>query len=97
SLVYRLLGKPWAVIMSGAALTLVATWFLLQLGTELLAPSDPSQFDMRVVGQAGQRVESTAETVAIIEDILATAAGDDLEAVLSDTGRLEDDNRIIRE
>jgi HAE1 family hydrophobic/amphiphilic exporter-1 len=97
SVVYTLLGRPWTVIACGVSLTAVSAWLLLQLGSELLAPSDPSQFDLRVVGSAGQRVESTAETIAIIEDILATAAGDDLVAVLSEIGRLEDDNRVIRE
>lgn len=97
ALVFHLLGRPWTVIAGSLSLTVVAVYLLMQLGSELLAPADPSQFDVRVVGPAGQRVESTAETVAIIEEVIATAAGDDLEAVLSEIGRLEDDNRVIRE
>ncbi|HEX5047472.1 MAG TPA: efflux RND transporter permease subunit, partial [Gammaproteobacteria bacterium] len=66
-------------------------------GSELLPPADPRQFSLRVVTPPGQRVESTAETVAVIESILREAAGDDLEAVLSEVGRLPNDDRLIRE
>lgn len=96
-LVTRLLKRPLTVIGITAAINAVAIWFLVQLGSELLAPSDPSQFDLRVVASAGQRVEATADTVAIIEDALRAAAGADLQAVMAEVGRLEDDNRVIRE
>ncbi len=96
-LVTKMLRRPWTWIGLSFAVNAVATVFLLNLGSELLAPSDPSQFDVRVVGTAGQRVESTAESVAIIEEIITAAAGEDLEAMLSEVGRLEDDNRVIRE
>lgn len=95
--VHALLGRPWLLIVSTFTLAGVSLWLLLQLGTELLAPSDPGQFDIRVVGQPGQRVESTAESVAIVEAVLETAAGGGLVAILSDIGRQEDDNRVIRE
>jgi HAE1 family hydrophobic/amphiphilic exporter-1 len=42
-------------------------------------------------------VESTAETVAVIESIIAGVAGSDLEATLSEVGRLPNDDRLIRE
>ncbi len=75
----------------------VATNSLWRLGSELLPPADPRQFSVRVVGPPGQKVESTAETVAVVETILAEAAGDDLRATLAEVGRLPDDDRLIRE
>jgi hydrophobic/amphiphilic exporter-1 (mainly G- bacteria), HAE1 family len=95
--VYRILAKPWTVLGVTAVLTVVAVLSLLRLGSELLPPADPRQFSMRVVTPPGQKVESTAETVAVIESILAEAAGDDLEAMLSEVGRLPNDDRLIRE
>ena len=95
--VYGILGKPWMWLGGTAVLMVVAVFSLLQLGSELLPPADPRQFSMRVVTPPGQKVESTAETVAVIESILAEAAGDDLEAMLSEVGRLPNDDRLIRE
>ncbi len=95
--VYRLLGRPWSVLGATALLTVVAIFALMRLGSELLPPADPRQFSMRVVTPPGQRVEATTETVAVIESILAEAAGDDLEATLSEVGRLPNDDRLIRE
>src|SRR5690606_3656725 len=80
-----------------AVLTAVAVAALLRLGTELLPPADPRQFNVRVLTPPGQRVESTAETVGVIEGILAAAAGEHLEAMLSEVGRLPNDDRVIRE
>jgi HAE1 family hydrophobic/amphiphilic exporter-1 len=96
-MVLRLLQMPGTIITGSFIVNAIATWFLLGLGSELIAPSDPSQFDVRVVASAGQRVEATAETVATIEGVIGAAAGADLEAVMSEVGRLEDDNRVIRE
>jgi hydrophobic/amphiphilic exporter-1 (mainly G- bacteria), HAE1 family len=95
--VYRILGKPWTVLAGTAVLTVVAVFSLVRLGSELLPPADPRQFSMRVVAPPGQKVESTAETVSVIESILAEVAGDDLEATLSEVGRLPNDDRLIRE
>jgi HAE1 family hydrophobic/amphiphilic exporter-1 len=95
--VYRLLEKPWTVLGGTTALVVLAVLALARLGTELLPPADPRQFSMRVVTPPGQKVESTAETVAVIETILAEAAGEDLEAMLAEVGRLPNDDRLIRE
>jgi HAE1 family hydrophobic/amphiphilic exporter-1 len=95
--VYGILGKPWTWLGGTAVLVAVAVFALLRLGSELLPPADPRQFSVRVVTPPGQKVESTAETVAVIEAILAEAAGDDLEAMLSEVGRLPNDDRLIRE
>jgi HAE1 family hydrophobic/amphiphilic exporter-1 len=78
-------------------LAVAAAVSLWSLGTELLPPADPRQFSLRVVGPPGQKVESTAATVAVIEEILAAAAGEDLEAILAEVGRLPNDDRLIRE
>ncbi|HJR71371.1 MAG TPA: efflux RND transporter permease subunit, partial [Gammaproteobacteria bacterium] len=95
--VYGILGQPWTWLGGAAVLVVVAVFSLLELGSELLPPADPRQFSMRVVTPPGQKVESTAETVAVIESVLAEAAGDDLEAMLSEVGRLPNDDRLIRE
>jgi multidrug efflux pump len=73
-----------------------AAWLLSGLGTELLPPSDPRQFSVRIVGPPGQRVEATARVSAAVEEILREAAGDDLRAVLSEVGRVPEDDRFIR-
>ena len=96
-LVFRLTGRPWTVVFVAAALSAVAVASLWRLGSELLPPADPRQFSVRIVGPPGQRVESTVETVAVIEQILAEAAGEDLRATLSEVGRLPNDDRLIRE
>lgn len=95
--VYRLLAKPWTVLAGTSALVVLSVFALLRLGSELLPPADPRQFSMRVVTPPGQKVEATAETVAVIESILAEAAGEDLEAMLAEVGRLPNDDRLIRE
>lgn len=95
--VYWLTGRPWTVIVASAMLAAVATTSLWRLGSELLPPADPRQFSLRIVAPPGQRVESTTETVAVIESILAEAAGGELQATLSEVGRLPNDDRLIRE
>jgi hydrophobic/amphiphilic exporter-1 (mainly G- bacteria), HAE1 family len=52
---------------------------------------------VRVVGPPGQRVESTGESVAVIESVLRQEAGPDLRAMLSEVGRLPNDDHLIRE
>jgi hydrophobic/amphiphilic exporter-1 (mainly G- bacteria), HAE1 family len=96
-LVYRLTGRPWPVVLVSAGLVVVAIAALLRLGTELLPPADPRQFSARIVGPPGQRVESTVESIGVIEAALRDAAGADLRAVLSEIGRLPNDDRLIRE
>lgn len=97
ALVYRLLGTPWTVLLISLVLTVTACFYLNRLGTELLPPADPRQFSLRIVGPPGEKVESTAETISVIESILAEAAGDGLRAILSEVGRLPNDDRQVRE
>jgi HAE1 family hydrophobic/amphiphilic exporter-1 len=96
-LVYRLTERPWVVVLTSACLAAIAIAALLRLGTELLPPADPRQFSVRVVGPPGQRVESTVESIGVIEAVLRDAAGPDLRAMLSEVGRLPNDDRLIRE
>ncbi len=97
ALVLRLLRRPFIVVMVSFLLVAGAVIQLLGLGTELMAPADPRQFSLRVTGPPGQRVEATEAIVENIEEILKLAAGDDLSAILSEVGRLPDDDRRIRE
>ncbi len=104
TLVMRLLRRPATVVLSAMALAAVAAVSLMELGTELLAPSDPRQFSVRIVGPSGQRVESTAQAVAGVEALIAEAAGGRVEesqdgrlaATLSEVGSLPEDDRSIR-
>jgi HAE1 family hydrophobic/amphiphilic exporter-1 len=97
SFVYALLGRPWIVILVTAIAATASTKLLWDLDTELLPPADPRQFSVRIVGPPGQRVESTIETVNVIEAILKQSAGEDLLATLAEIGRLPNDDRLIRE
>ena len=98
----RLLRRPGTVVLLATGLVAVAVAMLLKLGTELLAPSDPRQFSVRLVGPAAQRVESTARAAEGVESLIAqaaggtVAAGGTLAATLSEVGRLPEDGRSIR-
>ena len=107
ALVSRLLRRPASVVLLAAVLAAGAATLLVDLGTELLAPSDPRQFSVRLVGPAAQRVESTARAVAGVEELIAQAAGGgvgddgrstrgDVAATLSEVGRLPEEERVIR-
>ena len=102
SLVGRLLRRPGTVVLLAIGMVAVAVAMLLRLGTELLAPSDPRQFSVRLVGPAAQRVESTARSAATVESLIAQAGGGTvadggtLAATLSEVGRLPEDGRSIR-
>ncbi len=96
SLVARLLQRPLAVVLFAFLAAVAAVVSLLRLGTELLPPTDPRQFSIRLVGPSEQRVESTARAVAGIEDLLKQAGGGALAATLSEVGRLPEDDRLIR-
>ena len=105
ALVARLLRRPATVVLAAALVAAGAALLLVNLGTELLAPSDPRQFSVRIVGPAAQRVESTSRVVASIESLIAQAAGGETErdagrgnlaATLSEVGRLPEDDRSIR-
>lgn len=97
AMVYKLLGRPWTVVMITFLVSAIAINAIASLGTELLPPSDPRQISLRVTGPPGQRVESTAVTVANIESILDEAAGNNIAAILSEVGRMDDNDRLIRE
>jgi len=92
-----LLRAPSIVVGTAILITGTAIYFLVQLGTELLPPADPKQFSLRLVGTAGQRVESTVNQVKGIEDIIRQSAPDHIAASLSEIGRIPDDDRIIRQ
>ncbi|MDE0421370.1 MAG: efflux RND transporter permease subunit [Gammaproteobacteria bacterium] len=98
----RLLKRPATVVLLATGIVAVAVALLLKLGTELLAPSDPRQFSVRLVGPSAQRVESTARAAASVEALIAQAAGGTvaadgtLAATLSEVGRLPEDGRSIR-
>ncbi len=96
-MVAALLPRAWLVVPLAAVAAAAGVWLLVGLGTELLPPSDPRQFSVRLVARPGQRVEATAATVAAVEEILREAAGDDLVAMQSEVGRLPEDDRLIRE
>ena len=96
SLVAKLLQRPLAVVLFASLAAVAAVVSLLRLGTELLPPTDPRQFSIRLVGPSEQRVESTARAVAGIEDLLQQAGGGALAATLSEVGRLPEDDRLIR-
>jgi HAE1 family hydrophobic/amphiphilic exporter-1 len=92
-----LVARAGRVVVVAFLVAAAAVAALARIGTELLPPADPRQLSVRLVGPPGQRVESTAQTVAAVEEILTRAAGEHLEAVLSEVGRLPDDHRLIRE
>ncbi len=95
--VLGLLRHPFLVVAISILLVAGASIQLLGLGTELLPPADPREFSLRIIGPPGQRVESTRNMTATVEEIIRQAAGEDLRAILSEVGRLPDDDRIIRE
>ena len=96
NLVRSLLRRPLATVVLATVIAGLSSWMLLDLGTELLPPADPRQFSLRVVGPPGQRVESTARVVEGIESLLEQASEGDLLAVLSEVGRLPEDDRMVR-
>ena len=95
-LVRGLLRRPLLTVLVASLAAGGSCWMLLQLGTELLPPSDPRQFSIRLVGPSGQRVESTAKVVAGLESLLAQASEGNVAAVLAEIGRLPEDDRIVR-
>jgi len=96
-IVLGLLRRPGLVVASAAVVSAGSIYSLGLLGTELLPPSDPSQFAVRLVCPAGQRVESTAKVAQTVSEIIRAAAGDDLQAVMAEVGRLPDDDRLVDE
>lgn len=97
AVVLTLLEHPIPVTFISILLVAISIFSLMGLGSELLAPADPRQFTLRIVGPPGQRVESTRKMSAVVEEIIREAAGDDLRTVLSEVGRLPEDEHFIRE
>ena len=90
-----LLRYPLVTVLLATVVAGLSSWRLLELGTELLPPADPRQFSLRIVGPPGQRVESTARVVEGIESLLEQGSAGALEAILSEVGRLPEDDRMV--
>lgn len=88
---------PSVVVVVAIGIISYAVYSLYNLGTELLPPSDPKQFSLRLVGPSGQRVESTAQALRGVESLIREGSQDMVEATLSEVGRLPDEDRIIRQ
>ena len=97
SMVLGLLKHPFLVVSASIILVGASIYGLSGLGSELMAPADPRQFSLRITGPPGQRVEITKNMTTLIEDIIRKAAGDDLRTVLSEVGKLPDNDHFIRE
>ena len=69
--VRALLARPLVVIAVAVTLVAGGLFALRDLGSELLPPSDPRQFSVRLVGRPGQRVESTARSVEAVEQTVS--------------------------
>ncbi|MDQ7086701.1 MAG: efflux RND transporter permease subunit [Acidobacteriota bacterium] len=99
--VERLTGRavehPWLVLLAATAAVAGSGWGLGRLGTELLPPADPQSFSLRLVAKAGMPVEATAEVAGRVEDILREASHGTAQAILSEVGRLPEDDRQVRE
>jgi HAE1 family hydrophobic/amphiphilic exporter-1 len=89
--------RPAPVLLVTLLLVGASGWGLWNLGTELLPPPDPRQFSLRVVGPPGMRVESTARAVEALEEIVERAGEGHVEAILSEVGRVPEDDRLIRD
>lgn len=94
-LVLFLLRLRWVVVGAAVLAAAVAVNVLLGLGSELLPPADPRQFSVRMVGPPGQRVEATAAAVSTLEEAVRQAAGEHLEAIQAEVGRLPEDDRLV--
>lgn len=94
-LVLVLLRLRWAVVGVAVLAAAVAVNVLLGLGSELLPPADPRQFSVRMVGPPGQRVEATAAAISTLEEAVRQAAGEHLEAIQAEVGRLPEDDRLV--
>ncbi len=94
-LVLFLLRLRWVVVGAAVLAAAAAVNVLLGLGSELLPPADPRQFSVRMVGPPGQRVEATAAAVSTLEEAVRQAAGEHLEAIQAEVGRLPEDDRLV--
>jgi hydrophobic/amphiphilic exporter-1 (mainly G- bacteria), HAE1 family len=97
AMVTGLLKHPYRVVIVSVIIVVVSIYSLMGLKSELMAPGDPRQFSMRITGAPGQGVEATKNMVSVVEDIIRQAAGKDLKAILSEVGRLPEDDHFIRE
>ncbi len=94
-LVLALLRLRWLVVAAAVLAAAGAVHVLLGLGSELLPPADPRQFSVRMVGPPGQRVEATAGAVATLEEAVRQVAGEHLQAIQAEVGRLPEDDRLV--
>ena len=94
-LVLFLLRLRWVVVGAAVLAAAAAVNVLLDLGSELLPPADPRQFSVRMVGPPGQRVEATAAAISTLEEAVREAAGEHLEAIQAEVGRLPEDDRLV--
>ena len=95
-IVRRLLERPEKTVSIAILAAGLAIFSLIQLGTELLPSADPRQFSLRIVGTPGQKVESTSRIVEGVESMMSKVNGNNLEAMLSEIGRLPEDSRLVR-
>ncbi|RMG46490.1 MAG: efflux RND transporter permease subunit [Acidobacteria bacterium] len=95
--VAALLRRSGSVTLASALVAAGGVWALASLGTELLAPADPRQFAVRLVGPPGTRVRATERAVAAVEELLRAAASPAELHLLAEVGRLPEDDRLIRE
>ncbi len=96
AVVGRLLLRPGSTVLVAVIVAGLSVWTLIRLGTELLPSADPRQFSVRIVGPAGQRVESTARVIEGFESLLQQAGKEHLQALLAEIGRLPEDSRMVR-
>ncbi|MCD4749387.1 MAG: efflux RND transporter permease subunit [Thermoanaerobaculales bacterium] len=96
-LVATLLPRSGLVVALSVLVVALAISKLAGLGTELLPPADPHQMGVRLVGPPGQRVENTATMAEAVEGVIRAVAGDDVDAVVTEVGRVPSDDRFIRE
>lgn len=97
NIILHILDKPKLTIFISSIFVAVAVYSLNNLGTQLLPPNDPNQFTIKVNATPGQRIESTVVNVAAVEEILSESAAGSLDAILSEVGKLDDDDRVIKE
>lgn len=86
------------IVLIAALLVSVASILgLARLGTRLLPPTDPRQFSLRLVAEPGLKVENTSGLSSMVEEILRKSGGSSIEAILSEIGRVPQDDRMISE
>ena len=91
---YYLLRQSLAFILRFRAITLITTIALFifsvsqitELGYELFPQSDVGQMEIQVRMESGTTLETTQETIVLMEQEIRSEAGDDLEQIISHIG-----------